>query len=304
MFNAHDELCTALNKLAQETFFGGKPVLLRFEEVSSLQPSALLCLASSIQTARAYRGQRAITGTYPRDKVVERALQVAGFFSLLGVKHRIEAATISRNERWIEHISHNTCEGEWVEKLKERIFEDAEVGIDDAALAQIYVGLTEAMTNVVQHAYSLGAESRPRIDFVTNRWWITGRIDRFARRFVFAICDLGIGIPKTIAGKTAEGELKKILQFDAKDSISDGDLLRVALLKGESSTELPYRGRGLRQMRGVVDIMGGRIRVASGFASCIYAQKNFTATSHPVPFVGTLIEWVLPLDNVLAGEAR
>ena len=166
-------------------------------------------------------------------------------------------------------------------------------------MTQLYVGLTEAMTNVVQHAYSFQDKAAPRSQLIPNRWWITGRIDRSARTFTFAICDLGIGIPKTIAGKATIDEIKQLLNFDVSEAISDGDLLRIALLSGETSTDLPYRGRGLKQMRGVVDKIGGTIQIASGFATCSYKNANFSSTLHQMPIFGTLIEWVIPLDSVI-----
>lgn len=300
LFGSRDEVCRALNELARLALVQQIPVLLEFDDVVSVKGSGLLALAAVIQTARHLQGADHVNGTYPRDKNVERALQDAGFFRLLEIDHRRAGHGPTP---WVEHITGNQTDGAQVELLKERVF-GCDAGLKPASLGLIYIGLTEAMTNVIQHAYSMSDLARPRVLFVENRWWITGNVDRSRRVFTFSICDLGIGIPKTIGAKLNVRDVLRFLQYNNVKKVDDADLLRFALLVGESSTDLPWRGRGLPQMRQVVDLIGGRIRICSGHATAQYSSSGIITEPHDIPHVGTTIEWTVPLDHVLERHDR
>ena len=300
IFGQHDEMCNALNTLAALVYRRGVPAVVDFSQVSGAHPAGILATGASIHAARAFRGNSDVTGTYPIDKDSAQILQAAGFFDLLKVKHLTANRPAGGNERWIKPITNTQCLGQSVEQLHHSIFAD-EPTIDEFTYAQMYIGLTEGMANVVQHAYPKD-ELRAVTPFIEDRWWLSGHLNRMRRELTFCICDLGIGIPKTISKKVAEHRREDSIAFLESESSTDPALIRLALMEGGTRTDLPWRGKGLRQMRAVVDEIGGRVRIASGFGACHYQAGRCVESAFPLPLTGTVVEWTIPLRPTKKGR--
>jgi hypothetical protein len=158
----------------------------------------------------------------------------------------------------------------------------------------LYDGLVEAMTNATGHAYpDLPPSSGDR------RWWMFTQI--LNEQLTISLCDLGIGIPRSFAD-TWRKQVRPILAMLGFGQ-SDADHIRAALTLGRSATGLKYRGKGLREMRAVLDQRrGGRMMVLSGKGHVSLSSrtdlKSHGDFSDAIP--GTLIEWTIPLDEEAA----
>jgi hypothetical protein len=276
------------------------------DEVEDVRPSALLYMAAVIMTSRAAGGSKAVDGTYPRSRKVELLLQDAGFFRLLGVRHRVESPIRRFPLDWIPHLCGNKSEGARVEELERKIFGNT-TSLAPAASSSIYVGVTEAMTNVTQHAYPIDENINP--PWLRHRWWLTGHVNRLRQELLVIICDLGIGIPKTLSQKFSMAQIREWLSFLPSIDPRDADLIRAATILGETRTGKPNRGKGLKQMKGVIDqVGGGSLHVLSSYGDFTYSFPGRESIANlPEPLIGTLIEWRLPLSGLLShdlGEPR
>lgn len=293
IFGQHDEMCSALNDLAALVYTRRVPTLVDFSRVSGAHPAGILATGASIHAAREFGGNSDVTGTYPIERNSAEILQAAGFFELLKVKPQTANFACQQSERWIKPITNTQCLGASVEQLYESIFVD-EIAIDEYTYSQMYIGLTEGMANVVQHAYPKDG-FRAILPFIEDRWWLSGHLNKMRRELTFCICDLGIGIPKTISKKVAQYRRGDSIAFLQSESSADPALIRLALMRGGTRTDLPWRGKGLRQMRAVIDEIGGRLRIASGFGVCQYQAGRCLESGFPLPLTGTVVEWTVPL---------
>ena len=121
-----------------------------------------------------------------------------------------------------------------------------------------------------------------------------------------AFYDIGIGIQNSLrrnlvgAGEHALEAIDKLAATLGVGSgkLQDTQLLRIAVEHNRTTTGLPFRGKGLPEMKAfAASTTGGRLTMVSGFA-----QYNFRANSGPATVVrceqttvGTLILWNLPL---------
>ncbi len=164
------------------------------------------------------------------------------------------------------------------------------------AKTYLYEGLFEAALNAVHHAYP--AEIEPEFPYCGERWWATACWDPLRDELRFMMYDQGVGIPRTLPLKD---RYERLMKFAAETvpGFFTGDhasLIRSAMTMPRSSTGKPERGKGLPQMKSVVDQAGGgRLRVFSGNAMTSYTfGRGFETSNHQRHIGGTLVEWSLP----------
>ena len=156
----------------------------------------------------------------------------------------------------------------------------------------LFAAVSEAMTNVVQHAYT-GAEDTPE---ELKRWWLSAAYDANRGELLILIYDQGIGIPSTIPRKLTERAMALIRREDAQ-------LIRAAHELQRSVTGEAHRGFGLQRdvRRYIQDFDGkGTYRVISGKGEYTVqsgregpeSTRNFQRS-----LPGTFIEWRLELNE-------
>jgi anti-anti-sigma regulatory factor len=154
----------------------------------------------------------------------------------------------------------------------------------------LFSGLTEAMTNVVQHAYPKDDFSHLPADI--KSWWMTGSFNRKDRSLKITILDLGVGIPSTLPRSGFYERIKGFLT--AITNPDDADRIDAAVQVGRTSTGIPGRGRGLNDMRKFIENNPrGRLRILSGHGEVIYRTGSELPEKvlNNVGLNGTLIEW-------------
>jgi len=152
----------------------------------------------------------------------------------------------------------------------------------------LYAGLTEAMTNVCQHAYP--EEDEVPIDI--RRWWMTGSYDERAHRMRFVLLDLGVSIPKTLPRSGKWEQIRGLLPQQLVND--DAAMIEAAVEIGRSSIDRAGRGLGLDEVREFVENShAGKLRILSRRGEVTYEKGIAKPVRRTLttPFGGTLIEW-------------
>jgi hypothetical protein len=210
-----------------------------------------------------------------------------GFFRLLQTRNPPQEDGASSSP--IKMLKLRTGEGSDGSLARELSSAMTEIAGPIEAPRFLYVGLTEAMTNVAQHAYVEGLEDIPR-DF--KRWWMTGSYDERQHSMRVIILDLGVGIPATLPRSSAWEVIRGLLPLGSFDD--HARMIAAAVEAGRTSTRRPERGHGLDEVRQFVEnSASGRLRILSGRGEVIYERGKEVPQiiSLPAPFGGTLIEW-------------
>jgi hypothetical protein len=151
--------------------------------------------------------------------------------------------------------------------------------------------MSEAVTNTRKHAY-------PKIKSALNNWWMFSQASDEALEVV--ICDLGIGIPKSLLTKPEMRDFFRKLMMVGRPSSHDKDLIKIATSTNRSSTGLEYRGKGLPQMLDFIkESDHGGFRVHSGFGCYTFdaTTKRDKAMTYQHPIKATIVQWTLKLQS-------
>jgi hypothetical protein len=240
-----------------------------------------------------------MTGTYPKDRTVERQLTQSGFFDLLGVRSRIAAR--SRVNRYIKFKSDQRINGAEIQKLREELLGE-DLRMPPEIARTIFRALTEAMTNVNHHAYQtkMFVSARAALD-LRGRWWMFATLNVPRNVFVLAFYDAGVGIPKTLPRKYGWEAIRHLLSLLPGILPDDGQMIEAAMTLGRTSTDLEHRGKGLLDLAKLIDVLGaGSMAIFSRQGSYSYTPTSQSATNGRGFLEGTLIEWRLPIDRALA----
>ena len=256
-----------------------------FTPIRTVKPSGALVLAAEIDRWNSLPGRPRFKSADTKNWApnVRKLLGQMGFFELLGLSHQPDTA--SEGPRYIKLRSGTQVDGEAVEEL--RTLDLGPVSVPKARL--LFAAVTEAMTNVVHHAYE-AATHGPR------RWWLSAAHE--AGQVEILIYDQGTGIPKTLPLTLGE-RVRDMLPGDF--AAHDGKMIEVAHSLSKSGTREAHRGRGLgRDVRRYIEEhdKAGTYCVISGRGEyTVPAGKGATGQvkSHPRALRGTLIRWRLTL---------
>ena len=262
-------------------------IYINFAPIRTVAPSGALVLAAELDRWNSLLGRsrfrRADTSTWAPN--VRRLLGQMGFFDLLNLDCAPDVP--SGDSLYVKFRSGTKVDGEAVEDLRQI---DLEPFVSVPKERLLFAAVTEAMTNVVHHAYR-GGHSGP------EKWWLSAAHE--ANEVVILIYDQGAGIPKTLP--LTLGERMRDL-VPERLATHDGKLIEVAHQFSRSETRERHRGRGLqRDVRRYIEAHEGRgmYRVISGRGE--YTVPAGTGVegrvnSLPRPLQGTLIEWRLKLQ--------
>lgn len=243
----------------------------------------LLFLAELRRLIKHSKGSLSISCMPPENEKVGQVLKQIGFFSLLGINNDI-------TPKDDDVVNWRFAHGHKVEGAR---YEDVLADYDgDIALPlqeHLFTGITEAMTNVLNHAYDLPRDDG--IDIVNSReWWMFSQAKDGYITVTFL--DLGAGIPRTLPLKMPN-LWKKFLRFGKR---LDSRAVALAVRDSISRTNESHRGKGLGQIARAVDLVpGGEMVIYSNFGalsrvSGVMRRRDYSDSIH-----GTLIYWKIPL---------
>lgn len=163
----------------------------------------------------------------------------------------------------------------------------------------VWRGVTEAVANVVDHAYQ-----EPRADGFSGlpgtKWWMFTHVrDPF---FVAAVCDLGCGYSATIRRTLPETFVAGVRSAFLAQNL-DSLAIHTAMEFGRSGTHEGHRGKGSRDALSVLRKHGdGELVVLSNTGWMRYRYEGGIEVSHDsgslnIDIKGTIIWWKLPISG-------
>ena len=174
-----------------------------FSQIKTLSTAAALVLASTVDQWRE-RVSGKIKADLPSwEHDIKKLLCQMGYFELLDLPKPAqtwEDGTIT----FIPFIRGRIGEGAPGEKAKQLRIQIEEIVGKSIKRMPLFEGLSEAITNVCQHAYD-GVSDEKR-----KYWWLTASFDAASRELCVTFYDKGLGIPKTLP---AHRNFERILKF-------------------------------------------------------------------------------------------
>ncbi|PSU24474.1 hypothetical protein CTM97_00580 [Photobacterium phosphoreum] len=172
-----------------------------------------------------------------------------------------------------------------------------EMAFTPVLLQLLVTGVSEAMLNVIHHAYKdpfnaafIHSTKKLIVAGIGERWWQCAWFDSRKKAWIFIICDIGLGIPQTY----------NYLRQDHLYSVNPSLALKHAFIRGNSRFIGSGRGNGSEDM--MQPIKSGyneSLLVYSGGAKYHFKtgmdQPEIENLSRF--FNGTLVEWTLYVSN-------
>jgi hypothetical protein len=241
-------------------------------------------------------GPNAVTGTYPKNKALERMLENTGFFGVLNVKPRNPERTRVYPVEFIKFRSDNKLDSAEPRRLREELL-GSNITMHPKARTRLYRAITEAMLNVGQHAYPAYAL---RTHPTRGRWWVAGQVNKRKGEMMITFCDLGVGIPDTLPKVYPWELIRAVLAILPGVNPNDGQMIQAGMAIGRTRTKEIHRGRGLNDLRSFIDQAGaGELHILSRKGRYTYSPGNEEMLhNYGISMGGTLIKWSVPLRNV------
>lgn len=260
--------------------------LLDFSNLKYISTSAALVLASEVDrwNHRIKKRIRAKVETWHED--IKRLLCQMGYFELLGLK-KPDYPPFSKPTVFLPFKRGLVVQGDGGLLIQQLRIEIEETVGSRIKKLELFGGLSEAITNVSQHAYPKDAAFR--------QWWLSASYDQSTQRLCVTFYDQGLTIPVTLP-------LSKVAKFIANllNLNRDSEKIEAAMEVGRSSTGDPERGQGLGDLlQFALAYDGGMLTIYSRRGMYrVNARKN---EDEPIlrsekkdferSIGGTLIEW-------------
>ena len=247
---------------------------------------------------------RMIRCSYPEDHVVEQVLQQIGIYKVIG---KIGRADIDHEnvKHWQAFTGIRLPVAEQAEQMRESYQDSAG---SELMTMRLNVGIQEAIINCVKHAYEYPqSAAKPQFNR-ESRWWMFTQVKD--GKLSVALCDLGIGIPASLRSadtdESKEENWKTAIVKDflalfgrpvESESQSDALLIQAAFELGRSKTKKPNRGKGLSDIKQVLEKAGeGNLQLYSGRGYYRFEPLGCKESTHNYlePVSGTLILWTIP----------
>ena len=270
-----------------------------FEEIKSITPASALIIAAEYERIKKFNPDFIlyIANIDRWDPSVCRLLQEIGFFRLVGFNGRAPTRAYEGNFTLLPMRSGETADSPTLTQMirdLRGLFPSDSGSLD--GLVHLYGAMTEALVNVVRHAYPANGEFQYR---PIGKWWMTGAVDRQAKWMTAVVYDQGVTIPVSLSDWQEHAGWRRRLTAmlgvgaDPTDPKYDGEAIAAAVEESVSSTGDAHRGHGLAQMRDFVDqCRDGHLRVISRGGEVIFrpgGSRTVRTYNHSIG--GTLIEW-------------
>ncbi|MFK7603327.1 hypothetical protein ACI3L1_14070 [Deinococcus sp. SM5_A1] len=263
----------------------GKNFTLDFSPVKHIQPTGMLLLFAHLKHIIYKNPLLKISGILPKNtnSKVGQVIRQIGLSNLI----LCDSRDLPTDE---DVIYWQVTSGRMADGSKtEPILQNIEKYYSEEVITNLYEGLTEAMINVKQHAY----KSDIKIDIDGDEWWMFFQIkDGW---FDISICDIGIGIPKSINDNFYQSNKNIFNAFSSNRR--DSESIKAAIKLGRSRTQEDYRGKGLPQIVNALDnVAESKIAILSGHGAYIRTNDEVKIErDFRTPIRGTVLSWSLPL---------
>lgn len=285
-----------IGKVRRSVLFDRRPVLLNFRHTIKMFAAGTLLLIAELDRMKRVLGSVFnVRIIFSDDAIVNQVIYQVGIAELCGYSTTKEAERnfddSVRHWRYATGVQMNDTPGRAIERFEGRLSANVKTGV--------WKGVSEAVVNSVQHAY-LAERGDAGPPLGETRWWMFSHEKDGLLSVV--VCDLGIGIPRSLPIKWGEDIISRALE---RFGLSRPDLaaVRIALEVGQTRTGQDNRGRGLPQIwNEMVKSEGGSIAIMSNKAVLMWSSQDRKETG--IEFAsniqGTLIAWTVPLQERIA----
>jgi hypothetical protein len=290
------EVVKFLKAVANRVLVIGKPVRLNFKDTEAFYvPGAIFLFAELDRIISLSNLPKPITIIDPYRRRPREVLKQIQIHQLTGDKSEI-VPTRDDVVFW-KATKGSDQSGDDLGPILEFVTERSnEKHIKQVEVSGIWRGVSEAVANVVDHAYE-----NPRADgfqgLDETKWWMFTQIRE--QRFTAAVCDLGCGYKSTINQNIPESFIalfKDLFRLQNKDAAA----IKVAMEYGRSGTKQDNRGKGSRDALSVLTMHGqGELTVLSNSGLVQFSlnggHEDVTMDDIGIDIGGTVIWWRLPL---------
>lgn len=287
----YEETTKSLYEIRHITEHAKRKLHLDFSEIERLGSTASLALAAEIFRWK----QQPLSQMVPLPKLwnpeVKKALAEMGLFKLLNLPYD-GTENVETNRTFVEFIFGNTTDGESAKKLRSTLEGIAGSSIEAKSA---FGGITEAMNNVIKHAYPQTTRNE-KIFGVTHPWWLGGSYNKQTDRLIITICDQGVGIPKTLPKQYTKERINSILSRLAITKSDDAAMIKAAVELGRTATREAHRGKGLQDIKRFIEnYENASLKILSLQGEYLYLREDGNEreklNAHSSLFHGTIIEW-------------
>lgn len=259
----------------------GKHIHISFNKTHLLVPCGTIWATSRIESlVESYPNK--ISCSYPKNNIVEQLFQHIGLLAKLG-KTVPRANIDSDNVRFWHYVYGRSTDD--VSQFKELL---NSISLPDNTKSGLFESMSEAVTNTIHWAFEDGQ---------TKEWRMFAQHKE--GKLTVAICDMGMGIPTSLRQKP---ELGEVFTHPIRSFMNriDTSLIEIAVESTRSSTRLPHRGKGLRDMLNLVKsgTVGGFVIYSNKGAFVYNAARNEELSGGDMERAinGTIIIWELSLE--------
>jgi len=278
--------------LRRGSHIGRHLALVRFDKIRHISPSAALVLASEVDRWNQLRGGRLKAAVESWHEQIRRLLRQMGYFELLNIGAPLDEKNGYSDPQFLRFKrgdENDRNAGELARQLRVEIEQLVGFNIKRHLL---FEGLSEAITNVGQHAY-------PDASFKVKQWWLSASYHKEKRRLCVMFYDQGAGIPATLPTSDVIERLREYF-----DTWPDSRKIEAAMEVGRSATGATERGKGLQNLVEFAKAHDeGRLSIYSlnGMYRLNVRNENGQQTVETIQrdyvnsINGTLIEWEVTL---------
>lgn len=289
----HKKLMSFILKIRAHVLTHNRKIRIDFSITESMVVCGTLRFFAELNLIKKEKGSlNLITCTYPKNNRVAQVLQHLGILKML---NRNCSITPDRDDV----INWKTASGENTDATRVGEILETQSNLPRKKSKNLYRGVSEAMTNVSQHAYLDIKETSKH-----KGWWMFCKEEN--DQIFVAFCDLGVGIPITLPQSLEKNNEKKLFAqvwnkfFPNRKKLTDGELIRAAIEVKRSRTKKSHRGKGLLDMIKVIEkTKCGNLAIFSNRGIYQYEFDNLSALestrNYKDSILGTLILWSLPL---------
>ena len=275
----------------------GQDAVLDFTLTERIQASAMLYFVAEVDRSIRMAPREVYIRCKLPDRrtsqgvIVGQVLDQIGFLDRIGqpppMEHGGEEfdATV-KNWRYATGTRIDESPGDVLDKYEGRIA--------PALMTKMHIGLSEAIINSLHHAYLADRRDGCR-HFAERRWWMFTREQEGILEVL--VCDLGIGIPRSLPISWDKKFLAKIASVFTADG-ADVAAVKSALVLGESSTKDENRGRGLPQVwDATLNAAEGAVGIFSDRAYLGHVKGAPKQSEFEDRLLGTIVTWRVPVSE-------
>jgi hypothetical protein len=270
--------------LKRLTLDARKRVRIDFVRTRKMFPEGTLLFAAELDVILSASDRRGVRCNRASDRVVDQLLRHLGLYAKM--RQRCDRPIEADNVRFWKVKTDTLVDGSHTES----IINEYKEHFSDKDSKRLYDGLTEAMTNAKQHAYTTkkGVGREPR-------WWMYSQLKD--GKLSVSFCDLGIGFRQSLLSGENFAVQAVWKAVDMLGGRHDGHFIQAAFELGKSRTKEAHRGKGLQQLREAIESVEGHLRILSHAGGYSYnaADRREQVSKYGDAVFGTVISWQVPL---------